>query len=761
MPLETKKKLNTSQRSDFYRRIIPLIAVLMGIGHFSLSLKAQSLNPFEIKKEFEDKLTAQSILQSTKYYARGLTFTQGQIFNLEKFQSEMNQRSYRLRLAEQALLKGDYGPLDIQTCSNITQLELKTTSQCWQWINQDEQFQLLIVDGGLVTQTFAGAPLASQHAVSTDAVLVAQFRNNEPLMQNEIKLSEYPIACLNAVIAIEDNDFLQHSGISYMGLARAFIKNVISMRKAQGGSTITQQLIKNYFLTPEKTLTRKAKELYMATQLESRWNKDQILETYLNVIYMGQNGAFQVRGFGAASSYYFNKPVQNLDLSECALLAAIINNPGMNHPWKKAEKATGRRKLVLTKMKDLKLITEDQFITADKKILPIEKKQQASETAPYYFDAAKKQAQDMGFKIEGASIFTTLDLNAQDAAQKALQKGIEDLSKTKKNISSQKEKGIDLQGVILTAENSTGYVTTFVGGQNFRKSQFNRALYSQRQVGSLIKPFVYLTGLIEGIDGQKVTATTSIPDQSFEWKMDKTKWRPENYDKKFRGDVPYFYALKESLNVPTAWITQKVGLDRFIETCQAFGLTSKIEKFPSSSLGASQHTPLEILQSYLNIARFGEMQTVSFIEAIRNNENELIYQHQIKTEQKIDRVKASLLVGMMKETFQSGTAKSAKLFGFKQIAAGKTGTTSDGKDAWFAGFTKDQTSVVWLGFDQSLATSLTGAGGAVPIWAQYMKVLTANDTEVDFDWPKETEKRTVDETIESTKAELVFEKSTF
>ncbi len=761
MSLETKKKLNTSQRNDFYRRTIPLISLFFGLSLFPLSNKAQSLNPFEIKKEFEDKLTAQSILQSTKYYARGLTFTKGQIFIVEKFHSEMSQRSYRKRLAEQALLKGDYGPLDLQTCSNITQLELKTTAQCWQWINSDEQFQLLLVDSGLVEQAFGGTPLVLQHSVSSDAVLVAQFRNNEPLMQNEIKLSEYPIACLNAVIAIEDNDFLQHSGISYMGLARAFVKNVMSMRKAQGGSTITQQLVKNYFLTPEKTLTRKAKELYMATQLESRWNKDQILETYLNVIYMGQNGAFQVRGFGAASFYYFNKPVQNLDLAECSLLAAIINNPGMNHPWKKPDKAIGRRKLVLSKMKDLKLINENQFLAADKKLLPVEKKQQAAETAPYYFDAAKKQAQDMGFEIEGASIYTTLDLTAQDAAQKALQKGIEDLSKTKKNILSRKEKGIDLQGVILTAENSTGYVTTFVGGQNFRKSQFNRALYSQRQIGSLIKPFVYLTGLIDGLDGQNVTATTAVPDQSFEWKMDKKKWRPENYDKKFRGDVPYFYALKESLNVPTAWITQKVGLDRFIKTCQDFGLTSKIEKFPSSSLGASQHTPLEVLQSYLNIARFGEMQKVSFIEAIRNKENELIYQHQIKTEQKIDRVKTSLLVGMMKETFLSGTAKSAKLFGFKQIAAGKTGTTSDGKDAWFAGFTKDQTSVVWLGYDQSLPTSLTGAGGAVPIWAQYMKALTVNDAEVDFDWPKETEKRTVDENIESTKAELIFERSIF
>jgi len=744
----------------------------------ALSAKAIDLTPDKIKQEFEDKLTSQAILQSTLYYARGLNFKIQQKWDEKKVITSLNSSGYRQRLPDQAILASDFAILQAQDCSNLIGLSLEKTSTCLYLKNKLEKNYVVIINQSAIEkkestseisatphiqQIFQLEPTKSISTFQTDPILVAQFRNNEPIMQVELKLSDYPVQCLNAVIAIEDNDFLDHSGISYTGLARAIVKNILTMRKAQGGSTITQQLVKNYFLTPEKTFSRKAKEIYMATKLETKWSKDEILETYLNVIYMGQNGAFQVRGFGAASQYYFNKPIQNLNLSECALLAAIINNPGLNNPWKKTEKAKTRRQLVLTKMKELQLITENEFLQANQSTMPAPLTQKATETAPYYFEAVRKQAQELNIPIEGSVFYTSLDLDLQELAQKSLQQRIKELTEKKKALIKKKEKGYELQGVVLSAENSTGFITTFVGGQSFKQSQFNRALYSKRQIGSLIKPFVYLTGLEKGLVNEKnVTPLTPLIDQPFEWKYDKKIWKPENYDHKFRGEVPYYFALKESLNAPTAQIAAQVKIENVINTAHSFGLTSNIEAIPSTSLGASEHSPLEVLQAYVTLSRLGKFQKISFIEKIKNQSGDTLYTYEPFDSTKVDQVapaeKTSVLIGMMKETLISGTAKAIHASGFQKPAAGKTGTTSDGKDVWFAGFTPHLTSIVWLGFDQNLPTSLTGAGGAVPIWIEFMKAATQQELPTDFQWPETVENKEIDSVIDGKKINLIFEK---
>jgi penicillin-binding protein 1B len=348
---------------------------------------AIDIAPSKMQQEFEDKLSSQAILRSTKYYARGITFRTNQKWDAKASAKAFLDKGYRQRQEEQAILAGDFITLQAQDCSNMFSVSLMQDSTCFHWknTNADEEFVVVIYQH-TVQQIFKTNPTRVVSFAQTDPVLVAQFRNNEPIMQEELKLADFPVQCLNAVIAIEDNDFLDHSGISITGLTRAVIKNIISLRKAQGGSTITQQLVKNYFLTPEKTYSRKAKELYMAMKLESKWSKDEILQTYLNVIYMGQSGAFQVRGLGAASRYYFDKSVTQLNLSECALLAAIINNAGLNNPWKKTDKAKARRQLVLTKMKELKLISEDEFTKANEFPMPPQVAVKATETAPYFFE---------------------------------------------------------------------------------------------------------------------------------------------------------------------------------------------------------------------------------------------------------------------------------------------------------------------------------------------------------------------------------------
>lgn len=706
---------------------------------------SKAFNPFSLGEEFKNKLNSQALLKTTRYFASGPSFIKNQKISIEQFKKSAEKYNYRERTSEQELTDNDFTFLDTQPCANRINTAIEEGSRCIMWMNKDQSLNLIVLKNSVVMATYSGTQLQASLKTQLDPILVAQYRGEEPVMQEETKLAHIPIQCMNAAIAIEDNDFLDHSGVSYTGLARAFIKNVITMRKAQGGSTITQQLVKNYFLTPEKTISRKLKELYMAVRLESEWTKDEILETYLNIIYMGQSGAFQIRGLPAASRAYFGKPIENLNLGECALLAAIINNPGMNHPWKKKEKSQARRNLVLSKMKELNLITTSEYDTALAFSMPEPIELKATETAPYFFDAVRTQADELKIAVEGNSFYTTLDLNSQDLAQKSLKQGISEVTESRKKLKEKKEAGFNLQGVVLTAENSTGHVIAFVGGQSFRQTQFNRALNSLRQIGSLEKPFVYLSGLLYGLREEKnVTPLTPLHDQYFEWIIDKKrKWSPENYDKKFRGEIPYYYALKESLNSPTAQVAEQVGIEKVIEVSQKLGLTSKIPNMPSTALGASDHAPFEILQAYHTLANLGRYQKLTFIQKIVNDSDETLYEFKPQSEQRIDLTESAVLVGMMKETVNSGTAKSSRAFGFEKIAAGKTGTTSNAKDAWFSGFTPDFTTTVWIGFDQNLPTSLTGASGAVPIWSNYMKQITAQFDNRDFLWPESVEEREV------------------
>lgn len=711
--------------------------------------------PFSTQ-EFQKKLSSADLTPSTRYYARGPSFLPGQKWNEAKFLTQLQQQNYRIRDADQVLLAGDAKKLDPTQCKELARdYSSEQELTCWMWQNHDlETFHVVIDLTQIIKSTWKGSPLPEPYwKASLDPILVAQYKDQQPIMQNELKIADFPVNCLNAVMAIEDNEFLQHSGLSYIGLTRSLIKNITKMRYAQGGSTITQQLVKNYFLTPEKTLKRKLKELYLAVKLESEWTKDEILETYLNIIYMGQSGAFQVLGFGAAAQYYFHKPVQKLELSECSLLAAIINNPRTYNPWKSSEKALSRRNLVLNKMKELKLITENEHSDAIKAQLPKQIELKASETAPYFFEAVRNQLTNMNLTDQAYNIYTSLDLEEQENAQKALQQNITKLETSRKALIKNKEKGLKLEGLVLSSENQTGLVQSLVGGENFRITQFNRALNAKRQIGSLIKPFVYLAAISEGSD-----PLTPLKDEKFEWSYDKKKWSPVNYDKKFRGEVPLYYALKESLNAATAQTAFHIGLPKIVELTHQVGFTSQMELVPATSLGASIHFPIEILDSYRTLANLGQFTNSGFIEKIKNKDSQVIYEFIPKFEYKLDPTLTSIVVGMMKETLKSGTAHASQGLGWSAPSAGKTGTTSESKDAWFAGFTPFQTTVVWLGYDQGASSQLTGGGGAVPIWVDLMKTTQDIWPAADFQFPDTVEKREVELFGTDKKTELIFKK---
>ncbi len=736
--------------------ILVTLVIICGLGIAAYSF-------FALEKELTAKLESKKFLVPTEYYAAPPTYYTHSVIQVADVEKQLLRQNYRRRNYDQRLLPGDYFISSREECSSRLQVGLTEEQEtCIGWVTQetptrdvDSSIQVLVIQKDhVVSKIFKGAPFTEVPEAHSEAPLLAQYLGNEPLMQKTVSLGEVPPMCLNAIMAIEDAQFLEHGGVSIKGILRAALKNIAAGRKAQGGSTITQQLVKNYFLTSEKALTRKFKEFIMSILLESRFTKDQIMETYINIIYMGQNGTFQVRGYGSAARYYFGKEISDLNLGECSLLAAIVNSPGLYNPFKRPVNAERRRHLVLEKMKALDFVSAEEAEHADRLPLPGAPRSLASETAPYYLDAVRKQFQSLGLSTEGLRIYTALDLEAQEVAQESLRSHLDQLEKNNKYIQGLKEKGNSLEGSILVGNNKTGLVSVVVGGRNFRMTQFNRAIDGHRQIGSIMKPFVYLTALLNDTDeGQPFTPITLLNDEKFTYKYEGQAWSPDNYGKKYFGTVPMFYALKNSLNAATASLGLNVGLGNIIDTTHAMGVTSELKSFPAMTLGAFEMYPREVLQSYMTMANMGEKQTLSFVRKALNADGQEIFVHEPRSQPSVDPAAVASLVGMMKQTVLSGTARSITLNGFFNPAAGKTGTTSDNRDAWFAGFTPYLTAVVWVGYDNNLPHRLTGSNGAVPIWTQFMKNIGTRFPAEDFPWPANTQKVLLDQkTLESLNA---------
>lgn len=617
-----------------------------------------------------------------------------------------------------------------------------------------------------------------ENVIELKPKLFAQYFGDKPIIRDNYLLGDTPPLCLNAILAIEDPDFLNHNGVSPKAILRALIKNIQAGRKAQGGSTITQQLVKNYFLSHKKTYSRKVKEIIMSILLEMKSSKDEILEAYINEIYMAQNGVFEVRGFGAAAKHFFGKDLKNINLAECSLLAAILNSPGTYNPFRNPEKALARRNIVINKLFEKSVIIEEEKQEALNYPLPTSKPKNVIHPAPYFLDAVKNQLEELNINTEQSlKIITTLNIRSQIAAEKAINNGINKLETWYKHLIKNKEDGKMLQAAIVTADPTNGFVTSLVGGRSYKTSPYNRIINSHRQVGSIMKPFVYLTALeTTNSLGNPYTPISILEDKKKTYKYDGLEWAPKNYSKNYNGNVPMYYALKSSLNAATAALGMEVGLDNIINLARKLGLKSELKPFPALSLGAYELHPWEVLQAYASLARLGEKTNLTYIDRVFDSQDQKIFQHEIIHDQVISSDSVAVLDGMLKQTIETGTAQVVRKLGFMHPAAGKTGTTSDSKDAWFAGFTPFHVAIVWLGYDNNESHGLTGASGAAPIWTDYMKEFASQYPALDFRWPDNTslyslsEDEQIDlgvpnttskgETIELNDVELVFKKGT-
>lgn len=531
-----------------------------------------------------------------------------------------------------------------------------------------------------------------------------------------VSLDQVPRHLTQTLVTVEDRDFYDHRGLSFTGIARAMLANISAGGIVQGGSTLTQQLVKNFFLSNERTLIRKAEEALMSLLLEWHYNKNEILETYLNEVYLGQQGQRAIHGFSLASQFYFARPLQELDLSRVALLVAIVKGPSWYNPHRYPGRALERRNLVLDMLLEQGIVTENEAVRAQRMPLgtvPVERLQ--ANAFPAYIDLVRRQLQtdyqERDLESEGLRIFTNMNPIIQHQAQESLTRKLQQLDRKGKQ---------PLEGAIVVTDARTGDVQAVVGGRDSGFAGFNRALDARRPIGSLIKPAVYLTALMKPT---KYTLATKIDDAPVSIKlMNGQLWKPSNFDHKAHGEVLLYQALVKSYNQATVRLGMAVGVDQVVNTLQIMGLSGQVKAFPSLLLGSLDLSPMEVTAMYQTLASGGYRTPLRAINAVLDAEGRPMRHYSLVVEQIFPASSMALIHFAMQETMRNGTGKSAyRVIPDTMVLAGKTGTSDEQRDGWFAGFSRDTLAVVWVGYDNNAPTHLTGGTGAIKIWSDLMQ----------------------------------------
>jgi penicillin-binding protein 1B len=531
-----------------------------------------------------------------------------------------------------------------------------------------------------------------------------------------VQLEDVPALLPTALMAVEDRKFYDHFGIAPASIGRAMLANMRAGQIVQGGSTLTQQLVKNFFLTRDQTLLRKGNEALMSILLELHYEKDDILETYLNEVYLGQAGTRSINGFGLASQFYFGDSLKDLDVHQIALLVGMVKGPSYYNPRRHPERATQRRNLVISEMEDAGLIDPAKAARARGLSLGVSAKPSYSENRyPAYIDLVRRHLardyKEEDLRSEGLRIFTTLNPAIQYAAEYAVTDTLPRLA------SGDTAKA--LEATLVVTAKDTGEVLALVGGKDPQFAGFNRALDANRPIGSLIKPFTYLTALEQP---ERYTLMTPVLDKSFTLEFDDGKrWQPKNYDGEERGEVPLHLALSKSYNLPAVRVGLDVGIPAVRKTLRAFGVVTPISEYPSMLLGSVAMSPVTVAQIYQGLATSGFNTPLRTIREVTDSGGGALSRYSLEVDQVADPAAVHLLQYAMQETMQEGTGRSAYYSVPKELTlAGKTGTTDDGRDSWFAGFSGDLLAVAWVGRDDNGPTVLTGATGALPVWARFM-----------------------------------------
>lgn len=654
----------------------------------------------------QEKFSGKRWTVPAKVYARPLELFVGQKLAKDDFLKELDALGYRRESA------GD-GPGAVSVAGN--NLELHTRG--FQFYESREPSQRVRV-------RFSGDYVAGLSQANGSSLAVARL---EPMLigglypahQEDrllIKLDQVPPYLVETLVAIEDREFFNHFGVSPKSIARAVWVNATAGQVVQGGSTLTQQLVKNFFLTNERSLIRKATEAMMAVLLELHYDKQDILEAYLNEVFLGQDGQRAVHGFGLASQYFFSQPLSELKLEQVALLVGMVKGPTYYNPRRNPERALERRNLVLDVLAEQGVATLEVVAAAKQKPLGVTQRgSMADSSFPAFLDLVKRQLREdyreEDLTEEGLRIFTSFDPILQLKAESALADSLKRLSG---------RKGVDqVEAGMVVTNPETGEVQVLIGSRQPRYAGFNRALDAVRPIGSLIKPAIYLAALERP---SQYTLTSLLEDQPFSIKgQDGQVWSPQNYDRKAHGTVYLYQGLVNSYNLSSAKLGLELGVPNVLKTLERLGVSRKWPAYPSMLLGAGALTPMEVADMYQTIANGGFNTPLRGIRSVLAAEGEPLKRYPYQIQQRFDAGAIYLLQNAMQRTMRDGTGRSVYSRLPSSLAlAGKTGTSNDSRDSWFAGFSQDLLAVVWLGRDDNGPTPLTGATGALQVWTDFM-----------------------------------------
>ena len=591
----------------------------------------------------------------------------------------------------------------------------------------------ITIEGGQVSQIVSRGNELSAYELEPQLV-TALFDAEQRSKRELVKYNDIPPVMVQAVLAIEDRRFFEHSGVNYLRMLEAAWIDLMRGRQSQGGSTITMQLSRGFFLTPEKTIKRKLIEMLIAEELEHKFTKQQIFEFYANWVDLGQRGSFAISGFAEASKAYFNKDLKDITLPEAALLAGLIQRPSYLSPYRHPERAMDRRNLVLETMVDTHAITREQADKAKAVPLKLAPPNVEASDAPYFVDMVREQLigkfSESELNDSSYRIYTTLDPDLQKAAAQSVEIGIklvdEQVKKMRtkkvkvgKKIETKVENGPQAQVALVALDPHTGAVLALVGGRDYGWSQLNHAV-AKRPTGSIFKPFVYAAAMNTALDGSQsvITPASTVVDEASSFAYGDQIYEPRNYKEEYHGEVTLRYALAMSLNNATVKVAEEVGYDKVADLAKSAGITS-VKATPAMALGSYDASPLDMAGAYTVFSNSGMRLSPILLRSVRTGKGDVIANYNTDQKQVMDPRISYVMTNMMEGVINNGLGYTAvRLRGFTPPAAGKTGSSHDG---WFAGYTSNLLCIVWVGYDDYSDLRLSGAQTAAPIWAEFMK----------------------------------------
>ncbi|KGY08265.1 penicillin-binding protein 1B [Vibrio sinaloensis] len=698
----TKKRTPKAKAQRTWLKTLWGISWKLGLAGLAVLLFVGIYLDSVVKQRFEGQLFD----LPTVVYARILHLTPGDAISIQEVRNELDVLNYRK--VRQPRYPGEYS-------SSSTKIELIRRPFEFTDGPEPDRHVMLHFNQGELTRIESLEQKGDMGYLRIEPKMLGMLEKNHDEQRLFLRRDQFPEVMVDALLVTEDRNFYQHDGVSPLAIARALVANVKAGRTVQGGSTLTQQLAKNIFLSSDRTLWRKVREAYIALILDYRYSKDRILEAYLNEVYLGQSRGEAIHGFGLASRLYFGQPIQELRIDQLALLVGMVKGPSYYNPVRFPERAKERRDLVLRLMMQQGILSANQFEMAADRPLDIQDNPRIASRQPAYFQQLKIELnQKVGDAFQsdvGLRVFTSLDPVSQQELEAAIAKKVPELGKVA---------GKSLEGAAVAVDRHTGEIRAMVGGKRTGYDGFNRALNASRQIGSLAKPAVYLTALEQP---DKYNLATTLNDKPLSLKGSKgSVWSPRNYDRKFRGDVPLYMALAKSLNVPTVQLGMQLGIPRVVDTLEKLGVDrNEVRPVPSMFLGSFTLTPFQVAQMYQTLTNSGRRAELSALRSVVDLDGQVLFQSLPRSSQTVDQQAAWLTTYAMKRGVLEGTGRYLNSqFGWAALA-GKTGTSNDTRDSWFVGVDGREVTTIWLGRDDNKPTKLTGSSGALRVYAEYLK----------------------------------------